>query len=269
MTIKDFSKLCGCNPQTLRYYDREGLLKPVKVDEWSGYRYYDEEQAIAFVKIKNLQKAGFSIDEIKELLDKDDTEIYFAFDKKIIEQEKQLQEIKNLQKAYQAEIKDMKQAVLALRDTLKDSMEKYSPVEEFGITEDECEEIKKNLDEYFGAIVKSEDHSIFDVTDFSGSKEEEAAFNKCFNNPDFTTVFERHDWKNVKDFYNELPELADGRKYSFLFRLSPEKKVNTAFASSLLNILCIKNQNKRMEMTCNVISSDDGKNHFWCREDKK
>ena len=120
MTIKDFSKLCGCNPQTLRYYDREGLLKPVKVDEWSGYRYYDEEQAIAFVKIKNLQKAGFSIDEIK----------------------------------------DMKQAVLALRDTLKDSMEKYSPVEEFGITEDECEEIKKNLDEYFGAIVKSEEHSI-------------------------------------------------------------------------------------------------------------
>ena len=95
MTIKDFSKLCGCNPQTLRYYDREGLLKPVKVDEWSGYRYYDEEQAI-----------------------------------------------------------------LALRDTLKDSMEKYSPVEEFGITEDECEEIKKNLDEYFGAIVKSEEHSI-------------------------------------------------------------------------------------------------------------
>ena len=95
MTIKDFSKLCGCNPQTLRYYDREGLLKPVKVDEWSGYRYYDEEQA-----------------------------------------------------------------VLALRDTLKDSMEKYSPVEEFGITEDECEEIKKNLDEYFGAIVKSAEHSI-------------------------------------------------------------------------------------------------------------
>jgi DNA-binding transcriptional MerR regulator len=160
MTIKDFSKLCGCNPQTLRYYDLEGLLKPVKVDEWSGYRYYDEEQAIAFVKIKNLQKAGFSIDEIKELLDKDDTEIYFAFEKKIIEQEKQLQEIKKLQKTYQAEIKDMKQAFLALRDTLKDSMEKYSPVEEFGITEDECEEIKKNLDEYFGAIVKSEDHSI-------------------------------------------------------------------------------------------------------------
>ena len=97
MTIKDFAKLCGCNPQTLRYYDRQDLLKPVKVDDWTGYRYYDEEQAIAFVKIKNMQKAGFSIDEIKELLDKDDAAIYIAFERKIAEQERQLQEIKNIQ----------------------------------------------------------------------------------------------------------------------------------------------------------------------------
>lgn len=53
MTIKDFANLVECNPQTLRYYDREDLLKPVRVDQWSGYRYYEEEQALAFVKIKN------------------------------------------------------------------------------------------------------------------------------------------------------------------------------------------------------------------------
>ena len=29
MTIKEFSRLCGCNPQTLRYYDHVDLLKPV------------------------------------------------------------------------------------------------------------------------------------------------------------------------------------------------------------------------------------------------
>lgn len=83
MTIKEFARLCGCNPQTLRYYDHVDLLKPVKVDQWSGYRYYDEEQALAFVKIKNLQKAGFTIEEIKELLDKDNLVIYKAFDAKM------------------------------------------------------------------------------------------------------------------------------------------------------------------------------------------
>ena len=64
MTIKEFARLCNCNPQTLRYYDRMDLLKPVKVDPYSGYRYYNEEQAIQYVKIKNLQLAGFSIEEI-------------------------------------------------------------------------------------------------------------------------------------------------------------------------------------------------------------
>ena len=98
MTIKEFARLCGCNPQTLRYYDHVNLLKPVKVDQWSGYRFYEEEQALAFVKIKNLQKAGFTIEEIKELLDKDNHVIYKAFDAKIAEEEKRLQEIKAIQK---------------------------------------------------------------------------------------------------------------------------------------------------------------------------
>ena len=83
MTIKEFSNLCGCNPQTIRYYDRMNLLKPVKVDDWTGYRFYDEEQALDFVKIKNLQTAGFSIDEIKGLLNASDEAIYDAFSQKI------------------------------------------------------------------------------------------------------------------------------------------------------------------------------------------
>ena len=51
MTIKEFANLCGCNPQPLRYYDHMNLLKPMKVDEWTGYRYYEDEQALDFVKI--------------------------------------------------------------------------------------------------------------------------------------------------------------------------------------------------------------------------
>ena len=67
ITIQGFARLCGCNTQTLRYYDRIGLLTPAKVDQWTGYRYYEEEQAMMFVKIKNLQQADFSIEEIKGL----------------------------------------------------------------------------------------------------------------------------------------------------------------------------------------------------------
>ena len=85
MTIKEFAALVECNPQTLRYYDKENLLKPVKVDEWTGYRYYEAEQALDFVKIKNLQNAGFTIDEIKKLANADNETILAAFDEKIRE----------------------------------------------------------------------------------------------------------------------------------------------------------------------------------------
>jgi len=265
MTIKEFSQLCGCNPQTLRYYDREDLLKPVHVDQWSGYRYYEEEQAIAFIRIKNMQKAGFSIEEIKELLNKDDAVIYEAFENKIAEEEKRLQEIKTIQKAYQTEITNMKNKIKALEKTIKESMETYSPMEEFGISEEEYNEITQALDGLFQSMLEAEDDSKYKlVDDLEENREKnEQLFYDCLANPSFTTIMERHGWKNVKDFYNEIPELMDGEEYFFLFKLDGEKVNNTAFANTLLGILCMKNQDKKMNLKCNVIYSDDGDNHFW------
>ena len=114
MTIKEFARLCNCNPQTLRYYDRMDLLKPFKVDPHSGYRYYNEEQAIQYVKIKNLQMAGFSIDEIKSLLDADSDTVNDAFSEKIRQQEEKLQKIRDIQQSYQDEIERMKEKVQVL-----------------------------------------------------------------------------------------------------------------------------------------------------------
>ena len=83
MTIKEFAKLCNCNPQTLRYYDKEDLLKPKMVDSWTGYRHYSEEQAIDFInKIPDI-KYLLSTD-IKAILDgdpaaKSSSEIIFCY----------------------------------------------------------------------------------------------------------------------------------------------------------------------------------------------
>ena len=40
LSIGEFSKICKVTVKTLRYYDRIGLLKPVHVDDMTGYRYY-------------------------------------------------------------------------------------------------------------------------------------------------------------------------------------------------------------------------------------
>ena len=107
MTIKEFAQLCTCNTQTLRYYDKIGLLKPAAVDPWSGYRHYESTQAIDFVKIKNLQAADFSIEEIKNLLTLSDQQVYDAFEEKIARQAQKLERIREIQQSYLAEKRSM------------------------------------------------------------------------------------------------------------------------------------------------------------------
>lgn len=271
MTIKEFSKLCGCNPQTLRYYDRENLLKPVKVDEWSGYRFYEKEQAIAFVKIKNLQKAGFSIEEIRGLLNKGDAEIYYAFELKIAEEEKRLQEIKNIQKTYQTEITNMKNKLEEMCKSIRASMVAYNPAEEFGIDSESYNAMMENVNAFFDKMLEAEDFSKYEFLDCSeeNRKKGEQDFRECLDNPNYEAIFERHGWKNVKDFYGELPKLVDDTEYFFLFKLEAEKVNSTAFANTLLGIMCMNNLEGKMSLKCNVIFSDDGDNHFWLLKSDK
>lgn len=55
------------NPQTLRYYERRGLL-PVPERSASGYRAYSP-QAVQIVRfIKRAQELGFALDDVESLL---------------------------------------------------------------------------------------------------------------------------------------------------------------------------------------------------------
>ena len=152
MTIKEFAHICGCNPQTLRYYDQIDLLKPVKVDRWSGYRFYDEEQSYVFVKIKNLQKAGFTIDEIRGLLDKDNLAICRAFDEKIAKEEKRLQEIKDIRQSYQTEMNNIKNKIDAVRKKITKEMQAYNQTSEFGLHADKYEGLIDNVNRYLDNV---------------------------------------------------------------------------------------------------------------------
>ena len=134
MTIKEFSLLCSCTTQTLRYYDSINLLKPARVDQFSGYRYYDDEQALDYVKIKNLQEAMFSIEEIKELLECDDDEIAKAFDVKIAEQEARLKKIIQIQMSYRNDYMKMQEMIKKTRDKINESVGNYDAAKEYGIS---------------------------------------------------------------------------------------------------------------------------------------
>ena len=65
--IGEFSKLCQVTVKTLRHYEEIGLMIPVEVDEWTGYRYYDISQLRCMSRIVYLKQLGFSLEEISEL----------------------------------------------------------------------------------------------------------------------------------------------------------------------------------------------------------
>lgn len=66
--IGEFSKISKTTIKTLRYYEKEGLLKPTFIDQNTSYRYYESNQLIDVSKIISLRQAGLSIKDIKKIL---------------------------------------------------------------------------------------------------------------------------------------------------------------------------------------------------------
>jgi DNA-binding transcriptional MerR regulator len=67
MKIQEISEKAGFSRDTLRYWEKLGLLRPVRKS--SGYREYGEEDYRRIVLIGLGKEAGFSLQEIAALLD--------------------------------------------------------------------------------------------------------------------------------------------------------------------------------------------------------
>ena len=66
-TIGKVATLAGVSPDTLRYYEKEHLIRPQSKTA-AGYRLYDDEAARRIRFIKHAQQCGFTLSEIRELL---------------------------------------------------------------------------------------------------------------------------------------------------------------------------------------------------------
>lgn len=69
LRIGDFSRLAHVTIITLRHYDQVGLLKPVEVDQTTGYRYYSAAQLPRLNRILLFKDLGFNLEQIRLMLD--------------------------------------------------------------------------------------------------------------------------------------------------------------------------------------------------------
>lgn len=66
MKINELSKSTHTNIETIRYYEKQGVLPPPKRLA-NGYRFYDEESIEQLNFIKKCRMLGFSLENIREL----------------------------------------------------------------------------------------------------------------------------------------------------------------------------------------------------------
>lgn len=67
MTIGDVARLAGCGVETIRFYERQGLIeRPAKPA--AGFRYYPPETIDRVRFIRQAQRLGFALREVGELL---------------------------------------------------------------------------------------------------------------------------------------------------------------------------------------------------------
>lgn len=71
-SISETAKIVGMTAETLRHYDRIGLVKPCKVDEWTGYRYYSQREIVLLNTVQALRRMDITLSEINKILSYDD-----------------------------------------------------------------------------------------------------------------------------------------------------------------------------------------------------
>lgn len=138
-SVGEAAKAVHTTSETLRHYDRIGLVKPSKKDEWTGYRYYTEQDIVRLNTVRALQLMDLPLREIKKVLEYDDLEKIVDFlaqtekkaDEKIAalqysktkiqaakaDYEKKLRMRKNLNGTL---VKDFPERVILLSDTLEE-----------------------------------------------------------------------------------------------------------------------------------------------------
>ena len=72
LSIGQMAKLNQVSIQALRLYDEMDILKPIEVNQETGYRYYDVKQSAQLDMIHYMKATGISLKEIKDVFDHKD-----------------------------------------------------------------------------------------------------------------------------------------------------------------------------------------------------
>ena len=68
IAVGEFSRRAGCNIETIRYYERIGLLPKPRREKGGRFRRYDRDDVAQLRFIRRARQLGFTLDEVRALL---------------------------------------------------------------------------------------------------------------------------------------------------------------------------------------------------------
>ena len=68
IAVGEFSRRAGCNIETIRYYERIGLLPKPRREKGGRFRRYDRDDVARLRFIRRARQLGFTLDEVRALL---------------------------------------------------------------------------------------------------------------------------------------------------------------------------------------------------------
>ena len=124
LTIGKLARIADVSSDTLRYYERQGLIAPAGKSP-VGYRLYDKDSARRLRFIKQAQHCGFTLAEIRDLLVLRARDAACCGDvrKRAIEKKRQLE----------GKIRSMRAMSKVLDRLIADCVDETQPVEECAI----------------------------------------------------------------------------------------------------------------------------------------
>lgn len=134
MTIKEVAAMFGLTPETIRYYEKNGVIPPITRDK-NGYRVFTKKDLNWIFLAKSLRNAGLSIESIVE---------FAALSQET--GEKRLAQ-KNILQAQLNELDEKLAEMQRTRDLLEYKIETYddhlAKFDRQEVTEDQIEELWK------------------------------------------------------------------------------------------------------------------------------
>jgi DNA-binding transcriptional MerR regulator len=106
-TVSQLAQMSGVSNQTLRYYDKIGLLSPAYLAD-NGYRYYQREQLLLLQQILFYRELGFKLETVQQLLDSSSFDNLLSL---YLQKKKLLQELDR----YQSLLKTIDKTILNLQ----------------------------------------------------------------------------------------------------------------------------------------------------------